>query len=223
MKRILLIIFLILFLSQSALIATNICPLMMHSVFKLSGHEKNGNPCFGTCFFISKRTRSGQYQPILITATHVLKHMYGNTVLIDLRYKDKNGYKIIPSKIRIRNGKQIMWSKLGDIAAIKVKLPSNIDINILSSDFLASNKQIAKYRINTGTRALVIGYPYGTGFGKAQFPILRNACLSSYPINFQQSFLLDFNISEGYSGAPVIIQTNNSAFIIGIITQEVFL
>jgi len=210
-------------LTLSNLYALNLSALMMHSVFKISGIGKDNKPVTGTCFFLSKRMNNGSYQPVLVTAAHILKKLKGKSVSIDFRFKTNSGFVSVTRKIQIKRGGQIMWRELGDVAAIKLELPSKSDVKSISTDFLASNKLIKKYSINSGTSVAIIGYPYGTGFGKAQFPILRNGCVSSFPISSQNNFLVDFEVFAGYSGAPVIVNKNKTGLILGMVVEEVFL
>lgn len=207
----------------SNLYAINLSALMMHSVFKISGIGKDNKPVIGTCFFISKRINNGLYQPVLITAAHILKKLKGKSASIDFRFKTNSGFVSVTREIQIKSGSQIVWRELGDIAAIKLELPLKSDVKSLSTDFLATDKLIKKYSINSGTSVAIIGYPYGTGFGKAQFPILRNGCISSFPINSKNDFLVDFDIFEGYSGAPVVVNQNGIDIILGMVVEEVFL
>jgi V8-like Glu-specific endopeptidase len=194
---------------------------LMRSTFKIEGVNS-----VGTVFIIaepSKKKPDISYY-VLVTAAHVLENMKGDNATLYMRKLDGDIFKKYPLQIKIRDNGKPLWNKhqKADVAAMRVALPQDIDIHMVTTNLLA------------GDELFVLGYPYGAEANEAGFPILRSGKIASYPltpIKNTLTFLLDFNVFKGNSGGPVYIYSENRfygnalnagvvKFIVGIVSQE---
>ena len=207
--------------------------LLMKSTFKLAG-----NNTVGTCFILGKPIKEdparGKF--ILITASHVLNNNTEDNMIIFLRKKYDSFYEKIEWEIPIRKNGKPLWIEHPevDVSAMYVKLPTDIDINLLPINFLADDYIFNKYEIHPGDEMVCLGYPFGAESNKAGFPILRSGKIASYPIvpaKDTKNFLLDFEVFRGNSGGPVyFVQANRYyegathlgtiQFIAGLVSEE---
>ena len=205
------------------------CSQMMRSVIRISGKNSRGEPVFGTGFIVGIKGRfSKRYEPVLITATHVFEAIAGSKVNIGLRKKTGQGYIFAEREIKIKLGKEPLWvtRKGYDIAAIRMNFPEKFDVVMVALESLISKKIMQNSTIGTGSTVQVLGYPYGVSSTPAGFSILRQAVISSFPLfsgNSANEFMVDFEVFQGYSGAPIIYSNNKTRYVIGMISEEVFL
>jgi len=228
---ILLIILLPLFLFSENTFELN--TTLMNSTFRIEGSGKTG-----TVFIIGKplRTDPNNFYYVLVTANHVLEDIKTNQASIFLRTLTNDKHNKLPCKIDIRRNGNPLWIKHPevDIAAMYINLPSESNISLLTTAFLATDSLIAKFEIHPGDELLCLGFPYGAEANKSGFPILRSGKLSSYPIlptKEVKSFLFDFQIFGGNSGGPVYFIDHNRfyqgathigkvRFIIGLVSKQ---
>ncbi len=206
---------------------------LMRSTFKIEGAGS-----IGTAFIIaqpSKKKPEWSYY-ILVTAAHVLENMKGDNATLHMRQLSEDNFKRYPVRIKIRDNGKTLWVKhqKADVAAMRVALPQDIDIHMVTTNLLATDDLLKRYEIHSGDELFVLGYPYGAEANDAGFPILRSGRIASYPLtptNRTVTFLLDFNVFKGNSGGPVYIYSENRfydnqvnlgfvKFIVGIVSQE---
>ena len=198
-----------------------------------------GNGSSGTAFLIGKPTRPGSEYAwkVLVTAKHVLDSMKGDFAVINLRKKIGDQYINIKHRFKIRENNINNYTshpKMDVAAMYMIDLPKEVDIPLLSFDFLATDSMLVKYNIHPGDELFSLGFPFGA-FTPPNFPILRSGRIASFPLtpsNIYNSFLLDIEIFKGNSGGPVyfidkgryfegkIHLSNIVQFIIGIIIRE---
>ncbi len=221
-------VFIVVFLSKfSVLLADDICSSVMYSVYKLEGKAKNGEPISGTCFLISSKSGNGK-KKFLVTAAHVIEQINGNFARLNLRKKTTNGFVKFQCRIQIRDGSRRYWicSEGSDLALIKVELPDDMTISTLERSEIARDSDFSSLSLSPGDKVFVAGFPYGCESSSEGFPILRSGIIASF-VEAQssglKSYMVDFEVFQGYSGSPVFIEKNGRKFIIGVVTDEVFL
>ena len=169
-------------------------------------------------------------------ATHVLESMKANFATLYIRKFENENYVKFPLKIKIRNARRPLWISHPevDISAMRISLPRDADIKLISTEMIADDKFIKSFEVNPGDDLLVLGYPYCAESNDAGFPILRSGRISNYPLTptkTTKTFLLDFEVFGGNSGGPVFMCSRNRAYdgsthigvvnqLMGIVIQE---
>ena len=203
----------------------NISATLMRSTFKI----QEGNN-IGTVFILGQPMESDNTRAyyILFTATHVLESMKANFATLFIRKFENENFVKIPIRTRIRNEGRPLWISHPqvDVAAMRISLPRDTDIQLISTEMIADDKFIKSFEVNPGDDLLVLGYPYGAEANEAGFPILRSGRIANYPLTPTKStktFLLDFEVFGGNSGAPVFMCSRNRAYggstHIGVVSQ----
>jgi hypothetical protein len=194
--------------------------IMMKCTYKLSGESliKNRN-VYGTCFIVGEPVPNKQdfFYPILITAKHIFDDIRGDSITIYARSKQKDIYNPLPLKIRIRDGKNALYTShpSQDVAAIQIMLPKILDIQFIPTKFLADDSTIIKNKVTPGMKINCLGFPLVQNSNSTDFPILRSGYIASYPIvptDKYPSFLYDVTVFKGNSGGPVYYAYINEVF-----------
>lgn len=213
--------------------ATDISSILMRSTFRIQGDKS-----FGTVFIMGEplADQPGKGSYVLITAAHVLDEIKSNTAILFVRKRMGIAYVKIPYPIQIRDNGNPLWVRHPkvDVAAMRVALPQDIDIQIFSTDLLADDKALEELEIHSGDELLVLGFPYGAEANEAGFPILRSGRIAGFPLTPTSetlTFLLDFPVFNGNSGGPVYMHHENRSYkgathigvvrmILGVVSQE---
>jgi len=211
----------------------NISSILMRSTFKIQ-EGKN----VGTVFILGQpmENDASRVYYVLFTASHVLNSMKNDFATIFIRKFENDKFIKFPFKTKIRSNGQPLWVSHPqvDVAAMRISLPRNIDIKLISTELIATDDFIKNFEVNPGDDLLVLGFPYGAEANEAGFPILRSGRIASYPLTptkTTKTFLLDFEIFGGNSGGPVFMCSRNRAYggsthigvvrqLMGIVTQE---
>ena len=200
---------------------------VLRSVMRISGTDSSGEPVCGTAFLMQGRGSSDEAW--LVTAGHLLNRMRGEQVRIGMRRQVRGVFYAGDVQIRIRDGGRPLFhhSPELDLAALKIGLPGEADCCVLARDFAADDGRLDRAGFGSGVRVLIPGYPYGEASGGAGFAFVREGVVSSFPVlpsAAQPVFYVDFEVFEGYSGAPVIFSDGSSAGLLaGMVLEEVFL
>ncbi len=215
--------------------------ILMRSTYKIEGisKEREGALTTGTVFMLGRPSRidSKYLYFVLVTATHVLDGIKGDKATLYLRKKIDNSYEKIPTEIPIRKENKDLWVRHSevDVSAMYVHLPKDIDISLLSINFLADDGVFKDVELHPGDELLCLGYPFSMEANQAGFPILRSGKIASFPIlptKEVKSFLYDFEVFGRNSGGPVyFIQTGRfyrgeihvyqkNQFIVGLVSEE---
>ena len=207
--------------------------ILMNATFRIEGSSKTG-----TVFIIGKPSKKDSTKAfyVMVTANHVLDDIKTDLATLYLRKNVDNNYSLYPYPVRIRNNGTPLWTKNpdADVAAMYIALPHDISIELLTTDFLATDSLISKFEIHPGDELFCLGYPYGVSANEAGFPILRSGIISSYPLlptREIKSFLFDFQVFGGNSGGPVYfigvnrdykggIHIGSVRFIIGLVSKQ---
>ena len=200
---------------------------VLRSVVRLSGSDGSGEPVFGTAFLMQGRGASDEAW--LVTAGHLLDRMRGEQVRVGMRREVRGVFYASEVQARIRAGGRPLYhhSPELDLAALKIGLPAEADCCVLARDFAADDGRLDRAGFGSGVRVLIPGYPYGEASGGAGFAFVREGVISSFPVlpaAAQPFFYVDFEVFEGYSGAPVIFSDGSSTGLLaGMVLEEVFL
>ena len=209
---------------------------VVRSTFKI----QSGN-VIGTAFILvqqsTNKPNEGFY--LLITAAHVLSAMDSTNATLWIRVKAGDTYTKARFEFPIKTSGTNLWVRHpeGDIAVMKISLPTNIDLVGISTDLLADDKFLDDYHIHPGDELRVAGYPYGFEANDVGFGVLRSGKISSFPltpVSKVKTFLLDFPVFQGNSGGPVYISERRSMKqgsvesvtifrLMGLVTEEAIL
>lgn len=208
--------------------------LLMNSTFRIEGSGKTG-----TVFVIGQPLKKDSTRAfyVLVTANHVLSDIKTDYAVLFLREKIADIYSLFRDTIKIRDNGIPLWTKHPDVdvAAMYLPLPRKTKIDLLTTNFLATDSLIASYGIHPGDELYCLGYPFGISANQAGFPILRSGTIASYPLlpsKLTKYFLFDFQIFGGNSGGPVYFighdrGTNGTVFlgssvnfIVGLVSKQ---
>ncbi len=224
----LIFIFLMLLSCGSAAFADSGFDAVLRSVMRVSGTDSSGEAVFGTAFLMQGRG-GGSNQAWLVTAGHVFSRIRGGYAQVTMRRQSRGVFFAVPVQIKIRDGRNPLYVLSGeyDLAALKVALPGEVDCCILANDFAGDDARLARAGFGSGVKVLIPGYPYGEACNEAGFAFVRDGVVSSFPVlpgSTNPVFYVDFEVFEGYSGAPVVFSDGGSSgFLAGMVIEEVFL
>lgn len=209
--------------------------VLMRSTFMLSGEGSTG-----TAFILGRPSKVDNTRAyyVLVTATHVLSEMRGERAVLNLRKRTGDLFSKVPYTISIRRGTEALWTQhpLADVAVMYVRLPEDVDIQLLPTDLLATDDILKQFEIHPGDRLSCLGFPLMAEANEAGFPILRSGQISSYPLvpmTAVKTILFDFNVFEGNSGGPVYFVDSNRVyggstnigqvhFLMGLVSEQKF-
>ena len=213
-------------------------PMDINTVLMRSTFRIEGGGTLGTVFIMGAPDPSvpGQAHFILITATHVLSGIPGDSAVLHLRRKRGHAFERLLLQLPIRQKGQPLWVAHAevDVSVMRVQLPAEADLPLASTDLLATDEILMSLEIRPGDTLVALGFPYGAESNDAGFPILRSARISSYPIlptAATKLLLLDFPVFPGNSGGPVYLYAENrvmrgatnigtSQCIVGVVSEE---
>lgn len=203
--------------------APEISTTLMETTYLIKGPSakpgEEGKERVGTGFIMARRTKPnsdiGVY--VLITAKHVFEDIRGDEAIVLLRKRNADGDAVqLPITLKIRaKGKNLFTEHpTADVVAIDVDVPTDSIIaqlngQIASVDFLATNSFLKDIAIHPGDELLCLGYPFGRLANDAGYPILRAGKIASYPIiplEKSSPLLYDFRVEPGNSGGPVYLE-----------------
>jgi hypothetical protein len=211
--------------------------MLMNSTFQIAGPAQNGGTSSGTVFILGKPMKNdptkGAY--VLITAAHVLDDFVGDDALLRLRKKAGEGvFEPYPIRVKIRNLGQPLYKKHpdADVAAMYVSIPSDANITLLSTLFLADDARLTSIEVHPGDELLCLGFPLSIDFNT--FPVIRSGILASYPLTptkITKTFYYNFHIFPGNSGGPVYFTFPNRVYgggthigleqgVLGLVSQQ---
>ena len=147
---------------------------------------------------------------VLVTAAHVLDKIGGEEAVLQLRRKDAGGTITgfgYPIKIRTGSSNLYTTHPEGDVAAMYVRLPHDIDITPLTIEALVDDATLERLQVHPGDELFCLGFPLDVDLNG--FPILRTGTLASYPITPSKTvkkYYYDFHVFPGNSGGSVYVQ-----------------
>lgn len=208
----------------------------MRSTFKIQGNNLSGSPVLGTVFIMGQPVSTNFARFVLVTAAHVLNDIKSDQATLFLRVQKGDSFEKLPISINIRSNTQPLWIQHSnaDVAVMPIALPNKVDLHLISTDLIASDKQLTDFEVRPGDELVVLGFPLGSESNDAGFPILRSGRIASYPLvptTTTKTFLLDFQVFPGNSGGPVLLLSENRIYgggmhagriqmILGVVSQE---
>jgi hypothetical protein len=233
--RILLFIFL---LASTPVHAQELNTILMNSTFELRGPNAQGNTTVGTVFIMGKPMKADATKAyyVLITAAHVLDEVAGENAQLLLRVKKDDGtYETGPYSIPIRAKGVNLYVKHpdADVAAMYLRLPDKVVMNLLPISLLATDDTLTEFEIHPGDELLCLGFPLSVDFNG--FPVIRTGTLASYPLTpskLMKTYYYNFHVFPGNSGGPVYFSFSNRIYnggthigiqqgVIGLVIQQV--
>lgn len=190
------------------------------SVFKITGYDNQNKPVFGTCFAIEHDIRT-EREVIIISAAHVLRRIAGEYATVKFRYKEHGEYRTLKTVIKIRNDSQELFTvyKNSDLAAIKVTVPDRAYISVFSKDAVLSTNLSEAMPSKIAQKVVIFGYPFGKGCEQSGLAFARSGIIAGQGKKNNIDYIdVDFDVLEGFSGAPVLSRTKKR--IVGMISKE---
>ncbi len=152
----------------------------MNATYKLFNNDSAA-----TGFFLRTAPESNAKNVILVTASHVLSKMSGDTAIVVLRQKQADGtYQRRDWNLKIRDGDKPLWTAhpAQDIAALRVQLPNDAEVTALPLSSLATEKDVVETKLHVTSPLFVMGYPNRVESSSAGFPIARHGSIASFPL-----------------------------------------
>ena len=162
----------------------------------------------GTGLLVSDPLPDGTPRVVLVTARHVIQNIGGSQVQIGLHLQNADGswrkeWRAEPTL----DGDRPLWVQHPryDVAVLPVSAPPEVAAMAIPVSWFADADTFARQDERTGDPVEVLGYPAGYASDGRGFAILRAGRLASYPLtpDTDGTFLIDFAVSQGYSGGPV--------------------
>ena len=167
-----------------------------------------GPPTAATGFLVSDPLPDGTPRVVLITARHVLTQIAGPQLRIALHLHNPDGtwgkaWTIEPTS----DGERPLWVRhpVYDVAALPIQAPDEVLRQAIPIAWLADGDTFDINRIAPGDQMNVLGFADGLASDERGFAILRSGHVASFPLTpaTQGTFLLDYSVVSGNSGAPV--------------------
>ena len=160
-----------------------------------------------TGFLVSDPLPDGTPRVVLVTARHVLTQMQGQLRLgLHLRNADGTWRKDWTTE-PVGDGDHPLWARhpVYDVAVLPVQVPPEVAQAAIPIGWLADADAFERDQIQPGDQMNVLGFADGLASDERGFAILRSGHLASYPVTpaTQGTFLLDYSVEAGNSGAPV--------------------
>lgn len=211
---------------------------LINATVQLEQSLGEGRRKIGTGFLVNAPRPDGTPRTILVTAQHVFRVMPNPQARIGWRVQQSDGnWRYAPADLRIRSDDgQPLWTQHPerDIAVMEIQAPDAFTRAALPLAWIGDAEVLERWQIGPGDELFALGYPHGLSANHAGFPILRSGRVSSWPLSPIQhfpTFLLDFNVSSGNSGGPVLwvpaatrragVPVPTNPFIAGILIKEV--
>jgi hypothetical protein len=108
-----------------------------------------------------------------------------------------------------------------DIAALPVQLPPGVAVTTLSYEQLADAAWVAGKHLRVGQDVWIPCYPAQLEANDAGWPVLRHGTVASHPlcpVEHVKSILIDFHTFGGDSGAPVLTNSKDGCYVVGLVS-----
>ncbi len=193
----------------------DIAPDLMRLTYRIEGPSKDpGKTITGTTFLLSQPLRKSPPVSlyVLVTASHVLNDINGDSAVINLTWKQQDGaFKKVPHPIEIRQGGTNLWMShpRADVAVMIASLPRGFTDTLEAvpgTALLLDDDALKENDLRPGEELQCLGFPLGLESSAAGFPILRSGKIASFPVYPSQQapeILIDARIFGGNSGGPV--------------------
>jgi hypothetical protein len=155
----------------------------------------------------------GGASAVVLTSAHVLATMGNRPMVIGLRLKRPEGGAVMmplmlaPEK-QSGSGRFYVRHPTCDVAAFRVRLPSDIKQQVDLSTSLDERALRTGKGLRTGDDVSLLGYPEVLPGTDGGFAVLRSGKVASYPVGIRSAenmFLINTDVYPGDSGAPVFV------------------
>jgi hypothetical protein len=180
----------------------------------------------GTGFLVAvpDPSAAGEFLPVVVTSTHLLKTGGRRGIAIPLRLVDAQGRLLLAMTQAAPASKNAPWyvaHPVLDVAAFELRLPENLP----APSYLpfVEKKNLEAVRPRAGESIFFAGYPEGVPASEGMFPVLRAATVASLDQNIFDLpyFLINGSVHPGDSGAPVFRSVRGGPpKIVGMVTQR---
>jgi hypothetical protein len=126
-------------------------------------------------------SEDGQTRSFVVTAHHVLAQTKGDSCALVSRSRREDGtFQRREIQVAVRDAGKPLWIKhsVHDLAVLP--LPSDLDVEALPFDSLATEEQLVEVRVGDAVRLAV--FPERAEANNAGFAILRSGSIASYPV-----------------------------------------
>src|SRR5262249_52814647 len=138
---------------------------IVNSTFQILGPSKQPKRtnCGSGFLMGTPAATAGSFNPVMVTAAHVLENIAGENVQLVVRVKNDVGElerKVVP--VRIREGNKPLYTRHpdADVALMYVRLPENHYLTFVRTTGLATDTTFARLEIHPGDEMLTVGFPY---------------------------------------------------------------
>lgn len=184
--------------------------LDLNTALMLNTYKIVGKESIGTCFLIADYITDTTYKYILVTATHVLSGITGDSATLILRKKNGDIFRKMEYKIAIRSNSKNLYlnHQNSDVSVMYLtSFPDSAFLGPAIPEYLLADDDVfIRNNIHAGYEVRCLGFPLNFEANNAGFAILRSGNIASYPLYPSKNyptFLLDVKIFKGNSGGPV--------------------
>jgi hypothetical protein len=223
----------------SVLLAFSACQTVQNSALpKLTTSEKMAwsthaiatRKGLGTCVIVNRKdgTTPGGIVPVLVTCTHVLSAAPHGPYFLVLRMPVQGANPgIVMLRIDIPPNSERPYVKhpRRDVAAMKIRLPSEMARVIGIPSFISENTLARQSAPHVGDEIFVLGFPKVFPGTEGAFPVFRGGRIASYSCGSQadlEKYLIHTNVYSGDSGGPVFAASSRGApKLLGLVTERI--
>ena len=194
---------------------------LLAATFRLTDGEHSGTGFLVTDPSVTN-PESKTNEVILVTAKHVFEQMNGTKCDLILRTKiGEDEFVRLSVTIDIRDGDQRLWLQHPDVdvATLKIDLPKNASAKPIPFERLADESKLKDRTVRVGQETWIACFPAKLEANEAGWPVLRKGTIASYPLKparTTKTFLVDYNVFGGDSGAPVAVIVDEKILLVGV-------
>jgi len=172
---------------------------------------------------VYQREKDGKTQRFLVTASHVLEAMSGDSFnLVSRTQREDKVFLRGEISVPLRKDGNVLWKKHAEQDVAVMLLPESVEVEALPVDCLATEEWLEQVHVGDAVRLAV--FPERSEANPAGFPVLRGGVIASHPlvpVKPHPMFLIDTTAWPGDSGGPVshasLRSPSGGPLVIGII------
>lgn len=174
---------------------------------------------------MKNRHAPGQYLPVVITSTHLLKWADQDPLYLPFRVMGRDReMSFVVVKVGGGKGRRPFYVSHPDfdVAAFPLELPAAMKSQF-AFKFL-DEKDLGNGDVRAGQNVSFLGFPEGFAGTSDLFPVLRQGCVASYDPRMSAAplFLVNGDVYPGDSGAPVFNASKTGKLrLVGMVIQRV--
>ena len=166
--------------------------------------------------------------PVLVTCTHVLAAAPRGPYFLVLRLPVQGASpEIVMLRIDVPSNSKPPYVKhpRRDIAAMEIRLPSEIARIISIPSFISESTLARQSRPHVGDQIFVLGFPKVFPGTEGAFPVFRGGTVASYSCGSQtdlEKYLIHSNVYSGDSGGPVFAaRSRGDPALLGLVSERI--